>query len=202
LEVLDASGHVIRHWSSTDQPRHANPKLMDIPASWIPVQYPPSAAPGSHRFVWNLQNGDRIYAPPGRYTVRMMVGGKTYSQPLELRRDPTYPATDADLRAQFQLAQAVDAQAKTVAAALSRAKALLPKHRALAAIVGHAPPTTPDDSVGKPAQDFSSLRYIGDALQGLLMGIESADARPTPDQYSAFAILKTKAARAIRSLPH
>jgi photosystem II stability/assembly factor-like uncharacterized protein len=202
LEVLDSSGHVVQHWSSTDQPHRVNAKALDIPASWVKPQLPPSAEPGSHRFVWNMQDADRIYAPPGRYTVRMTVNGKTYSQPLELRRDPTYPATDADLRAQFQLAQSVNAEAKTVASALARAKTLLRTHPQLRNVTGGAPVATPDDSEGKPAQDFTSLRYIGDALGGLLMGIESADVRPTPDQYTAFGILKTKAARAISSLPH
>jgi hypothetical protein len=128
------------------------------------------------------------------------VNGKTYTQPLTLRRDPTYPASDADLRAQFDFARQIGAESQAVKAALKRAQSLVKTHPQLRAIVGEAPPTSPDDSVGKPAQDFNSLRYIGDALQGLGDAVESADVRPTPDQYTAFTTLKQKADKAMRAL--
>jgi hypothetical protein len=197
LEIVDASGHVVRRWSSSDKPETVNARALDIVPVWVHVQQPPAAATGAHRFVWNLQYANKVLAPPGRYTVRMNVSGKTYTQTLTLRRDPTYPASDADLRAQFELAQSIDAEAKSVADARARARTLLKAHPQLRSVIGEAPPTTPDDSVGKPAQDFNSLRYIGDQLQGLLQAVESADVRPTPDQYAAFTILRTKAARAI-----
>jgi photosystem II stability/assembly factor-like uncharacterized protein len=200
LEVLDSAGHVVRRWSSSDKPQQVNAKALDIPASWVHPAQPPSATPGAHRFVWNLEYANRVLAAPGRYTVRMNVNGATYSQSLTLRRDPTYKAGDADLQAQFALAQAVDAEAKTVADALKRAQKLVKSHPQLRSVVGREPASSPDDSVGKPAEDFSSLRYIGDALQGLQYGIESADARPTPDQYTAFALLKAKAAKALAIL--
>lgn len=73
---------------------------------------------------------------------------------------------------------------------------LVKKHPQFRWIIGQAPPTTPDDSVGKPAQDFSSLRYVGDALEA----VENADARPTADQYAAFAVLKAKAHKAMSAL--
>jgi hypothetical protein len=187
-----------------------NPKTLDIPMYWVHPQLPPSAQPGGHRWVWDMHysgtgrgrrmRGNGPLAPPGRYAVHLRVNGKTYTQLLTLRRDPTYPATDADLRAQFELAEQIEAESQSVKAALTRAQALLKTHAKLRAVVGEDPPTTPDDSVGKPAQDFNSLRYIGDALQGLEGAIESADARPTPDQYAAFAILKRKADAARRAV--
>ena len=42
-------------------------------------------------------------APPGRYIVRLTVDGQTYEQPFEIRKDPRIKASDADLRAQFDL---------------------------------------------------------------------------------------------------
>jgi hypothetical protein len=206
LQIVDASGRVVRRWSSTDKPVIPNPKKLTVLPSWVPASYPPSAQPGAHRFVWDYyyagphRGGTGPLAPPGRYTVRMQIGGKTYAHPLTLRRDPTVRATDADLRKQFELAQAIEAQSTQVKAALARATALMKTHPQLRAIVGQAPPTTPDDSVGKPAQDFRSLRYIGDALEGLEGSVESADARPTSDMYAAFAILRAKTAAAMRVL--
>ena len=202
ISIVDGSGHTVRRWSSADKPAPVNPKTLTIPMYWVHPQLPPSAAPGAHRWYWNYEYADRVLAPPGTYTVRLSIDGKTYSAPLALRRDPTAPASDADLRAQFALAQQIGAESRTVASALDRAKKLVKSHPQLRWVVGGAPQPTPDDSVGKPARDFNSLRYIGDALQGLQGAVENADARPTADQYAAFAVLKTKAAKAMDALAH
>jgi hypothetical protein len=42
-------------------------------------------------------------APPGRYIARLSVDGQDYEQPFEIRKDPRIKASDADLRAQFDL---------------------------------------------------------------------------------------------------
>jgi len=41
--------------------------------------------------------------PPGAYTLRLTVDGKTYSQPVTVVNDPRSPATVADVRAQYAL---------------------------------------------------------------------------------------------------
>jgi photosystem II stability/assembly factor-like uncharacterized protein len=210
ISITDASGRLVRQWSSTDKPDTVNPKSLDIPMYWIHPQSPPSAQRGAHRWIWDLhyggtgarrgRRGGGPLAPPGTYTVRLQVNGKTLSQALTVHRDPTYPASDADLNAQFKLAEQIETEMHAVSAALAQAKKLAARDPQLRALVGQAPPTTPDDSVGKPAQDFNSLRYIGDALQGLEGAVEGADARPTPDQYAAYAVLKRKADSAMRLL--
>lgn len=40
-------------------------------------------------------------APPGEYTAKLTIGDRTEEQRFKLLRDPRYPSTDADLRAQF-----------------------------------------------------------------------------------------------------
>jgi hypothetical protein len=40
---------------------------------------------------------------PGEYTVKMTVGGKTYTQPLRVRMDPRVKTSPADLALQFKL---------------------------------------------------------------------------------------------------
>jgi hypothetical protein len=218
LQVLDASGRVLRQWSSSDAPVIVNPKTLNIPAFWIKPQLPPSSDPGLHRYVWDLhystpgatrRRGGGPLAPPGRYTVRLNVNGASYVQPLTLAHNPLYPATNADLRAQYQLARAIEAQSALVADGQKRAGALLKSRGSkitpamlalLNAVIGMAPKNTPDDSVGKPAKDFSSLRYIGVALQNLEGAIEGGDARPDPEDYATFRILQKKAASALRTL--
>jgi len=215
LQIIDASGGIAREWASNDKPQAVDAKTLDIPAFWVHPQRPPSAEAGAHRFVWDLHYGSSTeghrgvgpLAPPGQYAVRMIVNGATYSQPLTLVRDPRYPSSDEDLRRQFALAQNIESEIAQVRASRTAAQSLLKRHggflsaaqRAqLDSVIGSAPPTTPDDSVGKPAQDFSSLRFISDALANLENAVEMADARPTPDQYSAFAILRARAASAMR----
>ncbi|MCA1666987.1 MAG: hypothetical protein LC793_06225 [Thermomicrobia bacterium] len=41
---------------------------------------------------------------PGTYQVRLTVGGASFIQPFEIRKDPRVAASDDDLRAQFALA--------------------------------------------------------------------------------------------------
>lgn len=44
-----------------------------------------------------------ILMPPGRYTVQLTVNGASYTQPLEVRKDPNNFATLADIREQVRL---------------------------------------------------------------------------------------------------
>ncbi len=213
LEIVDAQGTVVRRWSSSDRPQAIDYKGLDIPAYWVHPEQPPSATPGTHRFVWDfhyagsagLARGGGPLAPPGTYTLIMTVDGERFTQPLTLRRDPTYPATDADLRSQFELARSIGNEIAAVGSAREHAQTLIARHSNLSSaqrarlqrIIGTAPQQTPDDSVGKPAQDFGSLRYIGDALEALQAGVEMGDVRPTPDQYAAFTVLRRQADAAI-----
>jgi hypothetical protein len=47
-------------------------------------------------------------APPGVYTIKLTVDGKSYSQSLTVHNDPRSPATLADVRAQAALLQKLD----------------------------------------------------------------------------------------------
>jgi hypothetical protein len=200
ISIVDSAGRTVRHWSSTDKPQTVNPKSLDIPMYWVHPQLPPSASHGSHRWMWDMTYADKVLAPPGRYTVRLSVNGKTSTQPLTLRRDPTYPASDADLLAQFRLAQQIEAQLDAVKAAIQHAQTLVKTHPQVRTILGEEPPSSPDDSIGKPWTTFDNLLYIRMSLENLESAVEGADARPTPDHYAAFAVLERKAGNALRAL--
>jgi len=51
--------------------------------------------------------------PPGAYTLRLTVDGKTYTQPVTVVNDPRSPATVADVRAQYALETRVVAAMQT-----------------------------------------------------------------------------------------
>ena len=109
LEILDPSGETIRRYSSEDRTPPVNPDTLNIPAFWVRTPAPLSAAAGMHRWVWDLRptptgdrgarggggggggfggqgGGDSVL--PGVYTVKLTVGGKSYSQPLRVKMDP------------------------------------------------------------------------------------------------------------------
>ena len=120
LEVVDASGTVIRRFSSEgagqreqtpDQPGMRAPEMVTVGTPRLPN------AAGLNRFTWDLTlappidrggGGSRGNGPvivPGSYTVRLAAGGKTMTQPLTVLIDPREAkdgVTIADLREQLQ----------------------------------------------------------------------------------------------------
>jgi photosystem II stability/assembly factor-like uncharacterized protein len=99
LEILDPAGDVIRKYSSDDKPTVTDPNTLEIPAFW--VKTPPALATtkGMHRWVWDLRptpppapagggGGGRRGASvvlPGAYTLRLTVGGKSYTRQLTVK---------------------------------------------------------------------------------------------------------------------
>ncbi len=72
------------------------------------MRYPGTQMPPSPGALDGFQSIDYSppappVAPPGRYIVRLSVDGQAYEQPFEIRKDPRVKASDADLRAQFDL---------------------------------------------------------------------------------------------------
>ena len=109
LEVLDSGNQLVRRFSSTDQ----SPPIpqLNIPTYWIRSFQPLSTAAGMHRFVWDLHGtatggggrgggypisaiyhdtpgGQGPWMPPGMYTVKLTVNGRSYAQPLVVKPDP------------------------------------------------------------------------------------------------------------------
>jgi photosystem II stability/assembly factor-like uncharacterized protein len=105
LEILDPAGESVRKYSSEDKGPSVNPETLNIPAYWVRPFQPLSTAAGMHRWIWDLRptppprpagggsggGGGRGAAPmvlPGIYTVKLSVGGKSYTQPLVVKMDP------------------------------------------------------------------------------------------------------------------
>jgi photosystem II stability/assembly factor-like uncharacterized protein len=110
LEILDASGQVVRRYSSDDRAPVRDPNTLTIPAHWTPPSEPLPATSGMHRWVWDLRpnpvaaagrgagggqgggggggRGGGSAVQPGSFNVRLTVNGKAYTQPLQVRPDP------------------------------------------------------------------------------------------------------------------
>jgi len=115
LEILDASGKVVRHLSSKEK------KEGEQPPEWPDRVERAKTIPaneGMNRFAWDLRYDDPIQipgafysgsgpkgplAPPGDYQVKLTVGSKSQTAPLHLAIDPRTKGQEAGLQKQFTL---------------------------------------------------------------------------------------------------
>jgi photosystem II stability/assembly factor-like uncharacterized protein len=116
LEILDATGRVIRKYSSAEYNTLEEPPDPDDKKP--EKQLKPEA--GLNRFVWDLRYEEARRVPgyylyeygsgaggpvavPGNYQVRLTVGGQTRTAPFELKLDPRVKVSQEDLEAQLKL---------------------------------------------------------------------------------------------------
>jgi photosystem II stability/assembly factor-like uncharacterized protein len=116
IEILDASGSVIRKYSSTEFKTLEEP--LDPDDKRPEKEIKPEA--GLNRFVWDLryQEAHRVpgyylweydggargpVAVPGHYQVRLTVGAQTQTVPLEVKLDPRVSVSQTDLDQQLSL---------------------------------------------------------------------------------------------------
>jgi photosystem II stability/assembly factor-like uncharacterized protein len=106
IEIVDPAGDVIRRYSSEDKPAPVNLETLNIPAYWVHQPETVSTAAGMHQWIWDLRptppprpagggggggfagRGGASMVLPGTYTIKLSVGGKTYTQRLLVRADP------------------------------------------------------------------------------------------------------------------
>ena len=149
LEIVDPTGatsRVIRKFSSDDADEPLVPLAeRNIPDHWIRPQQKLSAAPGLHRFVWDVRlprpaadsfaypiSAISGYTPkeprgafvmPGAYMLRLTVNGRVYAQGVLVKMDPRVTTPTADLQLQFNLSVKVaDAINQRAAAKLPTAE--------------------------------------------------------------------------------
>jgi photosystem II stability/assembly factor-like uncharacterized protein len=127
LEILDASGQLVRKFSSTDKPESTEEELKKqlIPHYWLRPFRSLSNEAGTHRWVWDLHYptpdstrheypiaaipGDTPRYPlgptalPGTYTARLTADGKTHTAPFIVKMDPRVKTSAAGLERKFQL---------------------------------------------------------------------------------------------------
>ncbi len=217
ITVYDAEGGVVNRFSSSDPKPVLDPAKIDAAPEWLVGPEPPATAPGQHRFVWNLHyaaptgatgEGDDaaagVWAPPGRYTVELSVGGRSLRQPLTVLADPRIKADPAAFQAEFVLARQVEhAQAEVrtaLAEAAKRQASLQDQMRAappaqrldlqrqqaeLAAITDLAP-DNPANSMPTPPRAQTGLSDLSQRLDKLMLAVDGADGAPTPDDLAGY----------------
>ncbi len=153
LEILDAQGKLVRHYSSTDEPEISQEELEKqlIPLYWIRMPKILPASAGMHRWVWDLHYPSPAsprheypisavphdtprsplgpLAVPGEYTAKLTVNGHTSTAPLTIKIDPRVRATQSDLEQQFNLETRLASELTASTEALAQAHSLLDQLR-------------------------------------------------------------------------
>ena len=116
IEILDASGKVIRKYSSAEYKTLEEPPDPDDKKPEKQIK----AEAGLNRFVWDLRYEEAHHVPgyylyeynggargpvavPGHYQVRLTAAGQTQTSEFELNLDPRVKVSQADLEQQFSL---------------------------------------------------------------------------------------------------
>jgi len=129
LEVLDSKGEVAARYNSNDPVPPLDPRYPD-PIVWARPPQILSAAPGHHRFIWDMRypavpgmsggpdasqavpyntpsSSTSPWVMPGTFTVRLIAGGETLTQKLTVIMDPRVKTSLADLQQQFDVSKAM-----------------------------------------------------------------------------------------------
>ncbi len=229
LEILDASGHVIRAFSGGAAQPHAvaaDPEGPPPPARTVPAQK------GLNRFVWDMRAAPSHdfpglimyqasvagpFVPPGRYAVKLTTFGSAITQDFLVTRDPRLTnVTDADLNAQFRLAREIQDKFSQTNDAVSRI-------RRIKSEISDRMERAKSESVTSAGQKLTAelteieghlyqfrnratkdpLNFppkLNNKLGSLLAIVESADARPTDSSYVVYKQLTENVDRQLSGL--
>ena len=213
--------------ASYDRVCQKNPGATDcgLPLYWPAPQARLSTRAGLHRFSWDMRYqpigevnlraaGDveatgavphrsehtptAPWAPPGRYTVRLTVNGKSYAQPLTLRLDPRVKTPTAGLRQLAALTREMyDAAART-RAAYREARVLVDSlSGTIRAQVESIAPAPRPRAGGRPfarpgAPPPPTLESAGNAALAAAMAMQDGDVTPTAAQVAACARVRAQ----------
>ena len=187
---------------------------------WPAPQMTLSTRAGMHRFSWDLHyepfgeepraasgqgavpghtypRATTPWAAPGEYTVRLTVGGRTFTQPLSLRLDPRVETPAADLERLATLSREMYDDAVAARAAYEQARERLarltneadPATAALRAELEALAPAARGGGGrfrrGAAPSGPPTLNGVSDALMGAAMSMQEAEVAPTARQVAA-----------------
>jgi photosystem II stability/assembly factor-like uncharacterized protein len=125
IDILDATNTVVRTishtpqaginrlwWDLTVNPTR-EPRIRTAPqfSPWLNPNAEGRVAPGIQRFAYTV--------PPGQYTVRLTHGTQTFSQPIEIRKDPNTPTSPSEIAQQVTMAKAIHADVDSTVAMIN-----------------------------------------------------------------------------------
>jgi hypothetical protein len=158
------------------------------------------------------------WAPPGNYTVRLTVDGKTYTQPLTLKLDPRVKTPAAALAQLASLTKEMYEGAKALHVTFNQARALAPQIEQAgtdaADLKGQLDLLAPAPAGGRGgrggrggfgggrggpgANTPPGLEAVSNAMIQAAMAMQTADVAPTAGQIAAVAKARADAADVLR----
>jgi photosystem II stability/assembly factor-like uncharacterized protein len=165
LEILDGLGKLVRRYSSTDPAEMPSSATAPVPLYWYRPPQVLSTASGMHRFLWDMHyqplsgaggrgglpmtaiahntapSPNSPWVAPGQYTVKLMVNGKSYTQPITVRMDPRVKTLPATLAEQSNLTKALYDGVLGTQAALRQLRSIRAQVKTLQERAGQGPLT-------------------------------------------------------------
>ena len=219
LEILDASGTVVRTFPNPRTKAAADPSDPDNPMDKAGQL---TEREGVNRFVWDLHGEAPTQIPhhtiwnasksgpvvlPGHYQVRLTVDGRTQVQPLEVMPDPNPGASLAELQKQYDLVRAINAELDQVQTAALELRSL---HHGLERVRAAAPARPEVTAASRTLEDKATaieerviqvrsvadedpLNYpirLNNMLASLASTVSQGDFAPTKQAYAEFEELK------------
>lgn len=224
LEILDSNGRLVRSLSSREK------KGVEQPPEWPDqvreITTIPAGA-GMNRYAWNLrweppvQIPDAFYtgnppegpiAMPGKYTVRLTVGRKSVTQPLEIVLDPRMKdVTTESLQKQLELGLQVREAQTELHRAVNQIRSMRselkdvkqrfddPKLRSLTlgadALDQKLAPVEEQliqvNMKGSEA-NLAFPNMLNEEFYGFAGSVDTADRGPTAQQYEIFKMLRSR----------
>lgn len=210
----------------------------DVPLYWAAPQMRLSTEAGMHRFSWDLRfdpigergpgadngaavphhtypAGEAPWAPPGRYTVRLTVGGKHYTAPITLHLDPRVKTSAPALAQAAALTREMYLGARQAHEDAERARALSAELRkmngdgvaGLMAQLDSLAPAAPAGGRGGfrgrgrrggGGKGAPTLESVSGGMFGAAMAMQEADLGPTAENVAACSRARADAAPVLR----
>jgi hypothetical protein len=212
LTITDVGGEIVREFSSASEDGVRPPANAGMNRFTWDMRYPGTQLPPSAGALTEFESVDhsppsRPVARPGPYAVRLTVDGQDQEQPFEVRKDPRVEASDADLRAQFELLVDIRDRVSEVADVVVRL-------REVRARIEERRAGLPQESVvevGRVMQELEEIEggltvWMGSEAHPMMWGppgliqklsrlsgaVVMADAEPTPSMYAVFEDLSER----------
>lgn len=222
LSIFDAQGQLVRRYSSADSAPKADPAKLNVAPEWFESPITLSTAAGMHRFVWPLRYAAAsvltdgnvyahgVWAPPGKYSIELIVNGERNTQTLTIEADPRIILSQDAYAQQFELAHKIETLRvqvatanqeaikldKTLVARREKADAKISKtitalRAHIVEISGNPNAANPGNTWYLPPKSLSSLRYLGATLEKLDLAVSNVDAAPTNDAQTGYTKLES-----------
>jgi photosystem II stability/assembly factor-like uncharacterized protein len=212
ITITEANGEIIKKFSSVLEEGTGPSTDAGMNRFFWDMRYPGTVMPPPSGALDGFMSVDYSpptspIAPPGQYRVRLTVDGEAFEQPFEIHKDPRVKASDADLRAQFELMVDIRDRFSEVADTVLRireVRALLKERRV----------DMPEDSRVEVDAIVQQLRQIEgilmiwmgseahpmmwsppgltEKLSSLSDAVNSGDAKPTESMYAVFEDLSER----------